>query len=115
MPVAEQLVGESGKVLTYQTDVDGMRDVVNGNIDGIILDSIAASYAITKSGLPLRPMPEFQQSYQLGWAVQKGKPNLVKAINQAHWDMVEDGTFAKICEPLIGFDPTPKNPIRSIL
>ena len=115
VPVAEALVGDSGKVLTYQTDVDGMRDVINGNIDGIILDAIAGSYALKNAGLPLRPMPEFQQSYQLGWAVQKGKPNLVKAVNAAHWDMVADGTFAEICEPLIGFDPTPKDPIRSIL
>lgn len=115
VPVAEALVGDTGKVLTYQTDVDGMRDVVNGNIDGIILDAIAASFAIKTANLPLRAMPEFQQSYQLGWAVEMGKPNLVKAINSTHWEMVEDGTFAAICEPLIGFDPTPKDPIRSIL
>lgn len=114
IPVAEKLVGPDGSVPVYQADVEGMQDVVNGNIDGVILDSVAAAYAITESKLPLRGMDRLEQSYQLGWAVNKSKPNLVKAVNEKHWEMVEDGTFAKICEPLIGFDPTPADPIRTI-
>lgn len=115
IPVAEAIVGSDGEVPVYQADVDGMRDVINGNADGVILDSVAGAYAIKESGLPLRPMDRLEQSYQLGWAVNKSKPNLVRAVNEKHWEMVEDGTFAKICEPLIGFDPTPKDPIRSLL
>ena len=114
VPVAERLVGSEGSVPVYQSDAEGMQDLTNGNIDGLILDAVAASYAITESGLPLRGMPNLEQSYQLGWAVNKSKPNLVKAINEKHWEMVADGSFAAICEPLIGFDPTPTDPIRTI-
>jgi polar amino acid transport system substrate-binding protein len=114
IPVAEKLVGSDGSVPVYQADVEGMMDVSNGNIDGVILDAVAASYAITVSKLPLRGMPNLEQSYQLGWAANKSKPNLVKAINEKHWEMVKDGTFAAICDPLIGFDPTPSDPIRTI-
>ena len=114
IPVAKRLVGPEGEVPVYQADVDGMQDVVNGNVDGIILDAVAGSYAITESKLPLRGMPNLEQSYQMGWAANKSKPNLVKAINEKHWEMVKDGTFAAICKPLIGFDPTPNEPIRTI-
>lgn len=114
IPIAESLVGTDGSVPVYQADVDAMQDVANGNIDGVILDSVAAAYAITESKLPLRGMDRLEQSYQLGWAANKSKPNLVKAVNEKHWEMVDDGTFAKICVPLIGFDPSPANPIRTI-
>lgn len=114
IPVAESIVGENGEVPVYQADVEGMQDVVNGNIDGLILDSVAGAYAIQESNLPMRPMDRLEQSYQLGWAVNKSKPNLVKAVNEKRQEMVDDGTFAAICEPLIGFDPTPADPIRTI-
>lgn len=115
IPVAERLVGPDGKVPVFQSDVEGMQDLANGNIDGVVLDSISAAYLITKFDLPLRGMPNIEQSYQLGWPVNKSKPNLVKAVNEKHWEIVEDGTFAKICNDLIGFDPTPADPIRSQL
>ena len=115
IPVAENIVGPDGGVPLFQADVEGMQDVVNRNIEGVILDSISAAYIITKSKLPLRGMPNIEQSYQLGWPVSKDKPNLVRAVNKRHREIVEDGTFANICQPLIGFDPTPKSPIRSLL
>ena len=115
IPVAERIVGPDGEVPVFQADVEGMQDVVNGNIDGVILDSISAAYLVKKAGLPLRGMPNIEESYQLGWPVNKSKPNLVRAVNEKHWEMVEDGTFARICDALIGFDPTPANPIRSLL
>ncbi len=42
-------------------------------------------------------------------------PNLVKAVNKALEDMHKDGTYAKITKELVGFDPYPKEPIKSIL
>ena len=115
IPAAKKIVGPDGGVPLFQADVEGMQDVANRNIDGVILDSISAAFIITRSKLPLRGMPNIEQSYQLGWPVSKDKPNLVRAVNKMHWEIVEDGTFAKICQPLIGFDPTPKSPIRSLL
>ncbi|MGI9331577.1 MAG: transporter substrate-binding domain-containing protein [Gammaproteobacteria bacterium] len=112
IPMAERL---GGTVKLYKADVEAMQDCVNGRVDSIILDSIAAAYAIKKSKLPLRWTPELIEPYQLGWAVKQGKPNLVRAINAARAEMVADGTFAKLVEPLVGYDPSPKDPIKSIL
>lgn len=107
--------GWGADVKHYKADVDAMQDCVNGQVDGIVLDSIAAAFAIQKSKLPLRWTDELHIPYQLGWAVKKGKPNLVRAINRTRAEMVADGTFKNLVEDLVGYDPSPKNPIRSEL
>ena len=112
IPVVKRL---GGNLKAYKADVDGMQDLVNGNIDAIILEDIAANHAITKSKLPLRPLPGLIDPMQLGWAVKKGKPNLVRAINKTRAEMVADGTVKHLFADIIGYDPSPKNPVRSIL
>ena len=112
IPLAE---GWGAEVKHYPSDVGVMQDTVNRRIDGAVLDSIAAAYAIQKSKLPLKWTDELHIPYQLGWAVKKGKPNLVRAINKTRAEMVADGTFKRLVVDLVGFDPAPKEPIRSIL
>ena len=112
IPIIENLGGE---VKAYKADVDAMQDLVNGNIEAVILEDIAANHAITKSGLPLRSLPGLVDPIQLGWAVKKGKPNLVRAINETRAAMVADGTVERLFADIIGFDPSPKEPIRSML
>ncbi|MDE0111747.1 MAG: transporter substrate-binding domain-containing protein [Albidovulum sp.] len=112
IPIVEQLRGD---LKAYKADVDGMQDLVNGNIEAVILESIAANYAITKSMLPLRSLPGLIDPAQLGWAVKKGKPNLVRAINATRAQMVEEGKVAELFEDILGYDPSPKEPIRSML
>ena len=112
IPIVEQLGGD---LMAYKADVDGMQDLVNGNIEAVILESIAANYAITKSKLPLRSLPGLIDPAQLGWAVKKGKPNLVRAINATRAEMVAEGKVAELFEDLLGYDPSPEEPVRSIL
>lgn len=112
IPIVEQL---GGNLKAYKADVDGMQDLVNGNIEAIILESIAANYAITKSKLPLRSLPGLIDPAQLGWAVKKGKPNLVRAINATRAEMVAEGKVAELFDDIIGYDPSPSEPVRSIL
>ena len=63
----------------------------------------------------LRSLPGLVDPIQLGWAVKKGKPNLVRAINETRAAMVADGTIERLFADIIGFDPSPKEPIRSML
>ena len=112
IPIVESLGGE---LKAYKGDIDGMQDLVNGNIDAVILEAIAANFAITKSNLPLRALPGLIDPAQLGWAVKKGKPNLVTAINETRAQMVAEGKVAELFDDIIGFDPSPKEPIRGIL
>ncbi|MFI5011628.1 MAG: transporter substrate-binding domain-containing protein [Hyphomicrobiales bacterium] len=102
-------------VKTYKSETDAIQDLVNGNVDGVITDSIAAAYVIKTSKLPLRLMDGYLSSIQKGFPVKPGKPNLVKAMNKALADMIADGTYAKLTTDLIGYSPAPAKPIRSIL
>ena len=87
----------------------------NGTIVPAITDAVAGAYAIKTGNLPLRLIDGFIETYQMGWAVKQGKPNLVTAINAAPAEMVADGTFGRIGMATIGLDPTPAEPIRGLL
>lgn len=99
----------------YKSDVEAMQDVVNGQAAGTVTDAIAGAYMISMNKLALKSVGGLHSPYQMGWAVKKGKPNLVTAINKTRAAMVEDGTMAKIFKEMIGFDPTPAQPTKSIL
>ena len=103
-----------GETKYYPTESDAFLDVKNKKVDGMITDSIAAAWAIEKSGLPLRIVPGYLSRIQKGFAAKKDHPNLIKAINSALSEMVEDGTYAKITSNIIGYSPTPESPTRSM-
>ncbi|WP_282604335.1 transporter substrate-binding domain-containing protein [Pelagibius sp. Alg239-R121] len=107
--------GWGAEAVHYKADVEAMQDTVNEQIDGMVTDSIAGAYSISKAGLPLKLIGGLHSPYQMGWAVKKGKPNLVTAVNTTRAKMVADGTVAKLFNDLIGFDPSPAEPIKSIL
>ncbi|WCK05450.1 transporter substrate-binding domain-containing protein [Agrobacterium tumefaciens] len=110
-----KIAEEKGAVVKgYKAESDAIQDLVNGNIDATITDAIAGAWAIKKSGLPLEMTPDFVSHVQKGFAIKKGKPELVKAVNKALADIVADGTYAKLTVELVGFDPAPKDPIKSI-
>jgi polar amino acid transport system substrate-binding protein len=110
----QKLAEERGAtVKTYKAESDALQDLVNGGVDAVITDSIAAAYAIQESKLPLVLVEEYVSHVQKGFPFKKGKPNLVKAVNKALADMVADGTYAKLTEPLVGYSPAPKDPIRT--
>jgi polar amino acid transport system substrate-binding protein len=110
----QKLAEERGAtVKTYKAESDAIQDLVNGNIDAVITDSIAAAYAIQASGLPLTMTDDYVSHIQKGFPFKKGKPNIVKAVNKALAEMIADGTYAKLTTPLVGYSPAPKEPIQS--
>jgi polar amino acid transport system substrate-binding protein len=101
-------------VKAYKAETDGIQDLLNGNIDAEITDAIGAGYMIKSANMPLEVLPEAISHIQKGFAVKKGKPELVKAVNKALAEMVADGTYAKLTTDLVGFNPAPKDPIKTI-
>jgi polar amino acid transport system substrate-binding protein len=97
----------------YKVEVDAMRDLANGNTDGMITDAIAAAWAINQSKLPIKMVDGSLSSIQKGFAIAKDRPNLARALNKALASMVEDGTYDRLTSDLIGYSPAPKEPIRS--
>ncbi len=102
-----------GEIKPYKSETDAFQDLVNGNIDAIVTDGISASFNIKQSHLPLRLVDTPLSTLQKAWAIKKGKPNLVKAINKAIAEIIADGTYVKLTSDFIGIDAAPKDPIRS--
>jgi len=110
--IAEGLGAKEVKL--YKAESDALQDLANKNIDGVVTEAIAAGYAIQNTKLPVRALDEYLSRIQKGLAFKKNKVNLVKAVNKALDDMHKDGTYARITKELVGFDPYPKEPIKSI-
>jgi polar amino acid transport system substrate-binding protein len=111
-----KIAEQNGATLkSYKAEVDAVQDLVNENLDAVVTDAVAANYAIKARKLPLVTGEGTLSQVQKGFAIQKGKSNLTRAINGALADMIADGTYAKLTSDLIGFDPHPKAPIRSEL
>jgi len=102
------------EVKLYKAEADGLQDLNNKSIDGVITDAVAGAFAIKEAGLPLRVLDEKVSRIQKGFAFKPGKPNLVKAVNKALTDMVADGTYERIVREIIGIDTWPVNPIDTI-
>jgi polar amino acid transport system substrate-binding protein len=103
-----------GEVKHYKSDSDNMQDVILGKTDGMITESLAGAFMIKLSGQPLRIVPGFLQRTQKSLVLRKDSVNLAKAINKVVAEMVADGTFAKIANEMLGINPYPEEPIRSI-
>jgi polar amino acid transport system substrate-binding protein len=109
--IAEELGAE---VKPYKAESDAIQDLVNGNVDAVITDAIAAGYAIKVSNLPLQMVEEPVSSVQKGFAIKMGKPNLTAAINKTLAEIIADGTYAAMTTDLVGYSPSPAEPIRTI-
>jgi polar amino acid transport system substrate-binding protein len=109
------LAEEHGAVVkSYKSESDTVQDLANRNVDAVITDSITGAYLIKHVGLPISMTDDYVSHIQKGFAFKKGKPNLVAAVNKALADMKADGTYAALTTSLIGYDPAPQDPIRSL-
>jgi polar amino acid transport system substrate-binding protein len=99
----------------YRSEPEAYQDLVNGNVQAVITEAIAGAYAIKSANLALKLLDEPVSRVQKGWAIKKGKPNLTRAVNTALAATQADGTYARIMQDLIGFDPRPAQPIRSLV
>ncbi|WP_158892023.1 MULTISPECIES: transporter substrate-binding domain-containing protein [unclassified Pseudomonas] len=102
------------EVKSYKSESDTVQDLANHNVDAVITDSITGAYLIKHVGLPISMTDDYVSHIQKGFAFKKGKPELVAAVNRALADMKADGTYAKLTTDLIGYDPVPKDPVRTL-
>lgn len=110
-----RLAEEHGAQLKNYSDItSAVQDMINGNLDGVINDSIGNAYLIEHNHLPFVQVPGYLSQVQKGFTFAKGKPNLVAAVNKALADMKSDGTFARLTTAIVGLDPAPKNPVLTL-
>jgi polar amino acid transport system substrate-binding protein len=86
-------------IKTYKTSVEALEDLKVGRIQAVATDYIFSSYAIKKNHFPLKILENINafRVDKKGWLVKKENIKLVDAVNKVLSDIIEDGTYAKIC------------------
>jgi len=86
--VAEDL---TDKLMRYNTVVEAMQDLKNGNIDCVIADDLPSQAVVSQTeGLKILDItPSDEETY--GFAVKTGEEELLAAINEVLADMMASG------------------------
>jgi polar amino acid transport system substrate-binding protein len=88
----------SDDIKEYTSDVTALQDLPTGRVDAVITDEGLGDYAILHDHLPIDKVGKPLTQDEMGIAVRKGNPQLVKAINQALDRIVENGTYDQISQ-----------------
>lgn len=93
-----------GDVRTFTSDVTALEDVDRGRLDAAVTDRLVGLYQIEQADRDLRVCGEPLYTEEPAFAVDEGNAGLVKELNDALEDIVDDGTYAKISEKWFGQD-----------
>ena len=104
----------AGKTKAYKSTMECVQGVINGDVDGMVVDGLEAAYAAKQAPVPMKVSETSFNEIHKGFALRFDQPNLAKAINRIMEDLKKDGTYKRIVMEFVGFDPRPKTPIRSI-
>ena len=90
----------TGDVKHYDTFVLVINDLVNGNIDGVVLDSpVAKRFTELK---PVNITAEIITGEQYGIAVNQSNKNLLTVINEAIEELRDNGTMDQLIDKYFG-------------
>lgn len=86
----------TGEVKHYDTFVYVINDLVNGNLNGVVLDTpVAQRYSEIK---PVNIIAEIITGEDYGIAVDKGNTNLLNMINEGIEEIIKNGTMDQLID-----------------
>ena len=94
------------EIIQLDQNLMALNDLVIGGVDGVVMDSIVAEYAIKQSNLPLTTLTESLAAEEYGVAFRKNDVKLTEAVQKTLEEMAADGTVAKISNAWFGSDIT---------
>ena len=94
------------EIVQLDQNLMALNDLVIGGVDGVVMDSIVAEYAIKQSKLPLTTLTESLAAEEYGVAFRKNDAKLTEAVQKTLEEMAADGTVAKISSAWFGSDIT---------
>ncbi|WP_353893395.1 transporter substrate-binding domain-containing protein [Proteinivorax hydrogeniformans] len=101
----EDVVAETGaEIVPLEDDAEVLRQLDSGDVDAIVTDYLVGIINIEEQGFDFRPAGEFLYTEEMAVAFRQGDDELVKAVNQALEDMMEDGTYKEISNSYFGTD-----------
>ena len=95
-----------GEVVPFEFNAVALMDLRQGGLDAVLMDLVVADYYITTEQAELVCLEETLMPEDYGIGFRKADQALTDAVNQTLFDMVEDGTLAKISEKWFGRDLT---------
>jgi polar amino acid transport system substrate-binding protein len=85
------------KYFSYETEAEGVMEVVNGKVDAFIYDSPYNLVANVQRGEgKLVFLDEPFTDEPIGWAIAQGDPEFLKAINAFLAQIKQDGSHGKL-------------------
>lgn len=87
----------NAKYISFETEQEGVLEVVNGKIDAFIYDMPYNSVAVAQRGGG--KVTHIDQAFTfepLAWAVRKGDPDILNWLNNFMYQIRHDGTYDKI-------------------
>ena len=95
--IASKKFFPKAQYLSYETEQEGIMEVVNGRIDAFIYDSPYNAVAFAeKSNGKLVFLDKPFTTEPLGWAVRKGNPKFMEFLNGFLAETRKNGTYDKI-------------------
>ncbi|SDP22317.1 transporter substrate-binding domain-containing protein [Desulforhopalus singaporensis] len=92
----KRMIGEA-KYISYETEQEGVMELVNGKIDAFIYDLPFNAIAISQKGAgKLVHLDEPFTKEPLAWAIRKGDPDFLNWLNNFMQQIKYDGVYDKI-------------------
>jgi len=93
----KRMLSKAGKYISYETEQEGVMELINGKIDAFIYDMPFNSIAfVEKGGDKMFHIAEPFTYEPLAWAVKKGDPDFLNWLNNFMFQVENDGTYEKI-------------------
>lgn len=96
---------DAGQVWGFPTGAAAIAAVVNGQADAAIIDAPVAEDAASKGQAGFEIATHIPTGEYYGFAFAKDTPELLKAVNGALSDLIDDGTYEKLFKKY--FNATP--------
>lgn len=85
------------KYVSFETEQEGVLEVVNGKIDAFIYDMPFNTVAVAQRGIGKVTHLDTAFTFEpLAWAVRKGDPDFLNWLNNFMYQVRHDGTYDKI-------------------
>lgn len=90
------------EIKQFESDVDNMKSVELGRIDGLVTAKLVGLYGAKKYGVKIEPIGDLLYKETIGIAIRKEDTELLEAVNEALEAIKIDGTYAKISKKWFG-------------
>ena len=100
----EEFASSIKETVLYPENLIALNDLEIGGVDGVVMDSVVASYDITVSGKPFALVSEVLANEAYGVGFRKGEVKLCNEVQRILEEMAADGTVASISTKWFGSD-----------